>query len=442
MTVIDVESYVVTDPFFGAAYIDLDEERLEPSPHRFVHGGFGGTDTRFALYFPPAESYEGRMFQTLEGGHGGHEVVFGGGMLGKMFGRIALSERLGGYMVESNQGHIGDDVDPKAGGDPSLHGHRASAEAGRLSKHVAAQVYGKAPHHSYVWGGSGGGRRSPLCLENAPDVWQGAMPSTSGGEIAPPGNNQRVRSGGIMGFSTMFNVQRVLGPKLRDVVEATTPGGSGNPFATLDTHQREELVSLYRQGYPRGNESMIGEPMGQIWLWTAMADALIADQPEYFSNFWTRPGDVGHDHPALVTGDVLDANVAVTRLLSARDLNESPEFAGPEYQTIRMLAAIMGTSAGDYDSPYAIELGGLGSGYRLGTGVKVLTGAAAGRQLYCTGFAGDVFSCDGSGEANLARFGGVEPGDQVHVDNRAFLAFCYYARHHVLDDPQFDALSL
>ena len=106
-------------------------------------------------------------------------------------------------------GPKGDDFDPKAGQDPTLYGHRASAESARLSKHVAAQVYGRAPHHSYVWGGSGGGRRSPLCLENAPGVWDGCMPSTSGGEIAPPGNTQRVKAGSIMSFGQMFNVQRL-----------------------------------------------------------------------------------------------------------------------------------------------------------------------------------------------------------------------------------------
>src|SRR5690606_41379243 len=115
---------------------------------------------------------------------------FGGGMLGQMFQRIALSERLGAYMVESNQGHIGDNVDPRAGEDPGLYGWRASAESARFSKFVAAQVYGKAPHHAYIYGGSGGGRRSPMCLENAPDVYDGCMPSTSGGEIAEPGNNR------------------------------------------------------------------------------------------------------------------------------------------------------------------------------------------------------------------------------------------------------------
>ena len=36
---------------------------------------------------------------------------------------------------------------------------------------------------------------------------------------------------------------------------------------------------------------------------------------------------------------------------------------------------------------------------------------------------------------------GVKPGDEVHIDNRRFLAFCYFARHHLMEDPQFDSLS-
>ncbi|MDT7551338.1 MAG: hypothetical protein QOE84_3732 [Actinomycetota bacterium] len=441
-TALDAASYVVTDPFFGAPYIDADEERERPSPHRFVHGGFEGTDTRFAFYFPPAPSYQGRMFQPLEGGHGGNEVTFGGGMLGEMFQRIKLSESLGGYMVESNQGHIGDDFDAKAGPDPSLYGHRASAEAARFSKHVAAQVYGSPPDYSYVWGGSGGGRRSPLCLENAPGVWQGAMPMTSGGEIAEPGNNRSVRTGGITGFGQMFNVQRLLGDRLHDVVDAMAPGGSGDPFHTLDLHQREELALLYRLGYPRGNESMIAEPMGQMWLWTAMAETMVEEDSDYFSSFWTVPGYIGHDEPERVAGDVLNETVRVRRVITARDLSTDPAFSGPEFQTIRFMASMMGTSDVAYDMPYAIEVEGLGAGYRKGAGVRVLTGDAAGRQLYATGVVGDVFACDGRGEANLKRFTGVSVGDEVQVDNRDFLAFCYIARHHLLDDPCYDSLRV
>lgn len=442
-TTISADGYQVTDGYFGQAYIDQDEIKQRPSPHRFIHGGFEGTATRFAFYFPATSSYRGRMFQPLEGANGGNEVAFGGGMLGEMFQRIALSERMGGYMVESNQGHIGDDVDPKAGEDPGLYGWRASAEAARFSKFIARQIYGHAPQYCYVWGGSGGGRRSPLCLENAPDVWQGCMPSTSGGEIAEPGNNNKVRSGGPIGFGQMFNVQRLLGrTKLLEVVDAMAPGGSGNPFNTLSTHQREELARLYRIGFPRGNESMILEPMGQIWLWSSLAESLVADDPSYFSDFWSKEGYVGHDMPEAVDSDLINTTATVKRIVTGRDLNEQAEFSGPQYQTMRIFAAMIGGAGPAYDMPYAIELEGLDSGYRLGAGVKIISGEAAGRQLYTTGIADNIFACDGQGDANLLRFTGVKPGDKVHVDNRHFLAFCYYARHHAIDEQQFESLTL
>jgi hypothetical protein len=440
---LESDSYVVTDGFFGRPYIEVDEERDRPSPHRFVQGGFDGTATRFAFYFPPKEHYQGRMFQPLEGGNGGHVVTFGGGYLGEMFQTISLIARLGGYLVESNQGHIGDDYDPKAGLDPTIYGHRATAEVARFSKHVAGQVYGGPPHHSYVYGGSGGGRRSPLCLENAPGVWDGCLPSASGGEIGEHGNTKRIKTSSTMGFGTLFNVQRLLGyQKILALADRTAPGGSGNPFEGLTTHEREELALLYRQGFPRGNEFMISQPMGQIWLWSSLADALVADDPSYFENFWTKPGYVGHDQPELVMGDLIDQRCTVTRVLSARELNELPEFAGPEHHTMRVLSAIMGTGADAYDLPFAIEVDGLEGGYRLGSGVRVVSGKAAGRQLYATGVAGNVFACDGHGDANVLRFADVLVGDEVHCDNRSFLAYCYYARHHLLDEPQFDSLLL
>src|SRR6202034_3423539 len=143
------------------------------------------------FYFPPQEHYEGRMFQPLEGAHAGHEDAFGG-LMGEMLGGLPLTIRLGGYMVESNMGHIGDDIDPKGGDDPTLYGHRAAAEVARFSKHIAAQVYGQAPHHSYVWGGSGGGRRSTWCLENAPDAWDGALPFVGGGPIVEHGSTEKI----------------------------------------------------------------------------------------------------------------------------------------------------------------------------------------------------------------------------------------------------------
>ncbi|HEY8385407.1 MAG TPA: hypothetical protein VIK82_04230, partial [Porticoccaceae bacterium] len=53
------------DKLFQQPYVDVDEWRDEPVRHRYVHGGFEGTETRFSLYMPPAEQYEGRFFQYI-----------------------------------------------------------------------------------------------------------------------------------------------------------------------------------------------------------------------------------------------------------------------------------------------------------------------------------------------------------------------------------------
>lgn len=52
------------DPVYNQPYIEVNELRKEPVPHRYVHGGFAGTDARFSFYFPPAERYEGRLFHN------------------------------------------------------------------------------------------------------------------------------------------------------------------------------------------------------------------------------------------------------------------------------------------------------------------------------------------------------------------------------------------
>jgi hypothetical protein len=39
----------VSDPYFGPPFVDLDEWRESPRRHRYVHGGFEGTETRFSV---------------------------------------------------------------------------------------------------------------------------------------------------------------------------------------------------------------------------------------------------------------------------------------------------------------------------------------------------------------------------------------------------------
>jgi len=136
---------------------------------RYVHGGFEGTHTLFSFYFPPAEQYRGRFVQYQAGGSGGHETL----LPFEAWTFPVAFDDLGCYLLESNQGHY-----PNEGmgfaDDWELSG--ASAHCALYAKELAAEVYGEPPHHGYVFGGSGGGSRSIYCLENRPEVYDGASP--------------------------------------------------------------------------------------------------------------------------------------------------------------------------------------------------------------------------------------------------------------------------
>lgn len=64
-----------------------------------------------------------------------------------------MYEDLGGYLVESNQGHF-----PKEG--TGFANNWELFDASAESAIFAKEIYGTEPHHGYVWGGSGGGARS------------------------------------------------------------------------------------------------------------------------------------------------------------------------------------------------------------------------------------------------------------------------------------------
>src|SRR5688500_8109683 len=59
------KDFILKDTFFKEPYIDIDEWRNLPIRHRYVHGGFKSTNTRFSFYFPPKEKYQGRFFQYI-----------------------------------------------------------------------------------------------------------------------------------------------------------------------------------------------------------------------------------------------------------------------------------------------------------------------------------------------------------------------------------------
>jgi hypothetical protein len=231
----------------------------------------------------------------------------------------------------------------------------------------------------------------------------------------------------------MFNVQMMLGDKLAGVVDAVDPGGSGQPFEGLDFLQRQALMDLYKSGFPRGVEWMIGFPAGQVGLWAWSAEQWYADDPEYYEDFWTKPGYLGHDLPQALEHLVIrDATVTVRQVVRAGELRDLPDDA-PE-----LMAPLVSMGRHLYPRNFAlgIYLDGMPAGYRQGASLRIATGKAAGRQLWCTSVGGELMICDGIGVAGNLRFEDVEPGDQIVVDNRRYIAYCNRYRHVTNpDDP-------
>jgi hypothetical protein len=402
------EGYEPRDPFFGTPYIDIDEQRDAPVSHRYVHGGFADTSTRFSLYFP--DTYDGRFFHFLDGGYGGNEntVVAQGGI----FGSLSFAASRGGYFVESNQGHIGAELCPKAGADATVYAYRANAEVARFSRQLALAVYGRVPDHGYVFGGSGGGHRTLCAMEfvEESDVWDAGVASVIG-------SADTFRS-----YSVMNNTRRLLGDRFASVVDAVEPGGSGDPFQHLDTEARQALSDLYATGFPRGAERSVPDGVNAgIALWTWNADSIIAREHEYFDAFWSEPGHAGAD--GVLDASIIDVKATVDKVLTPADAAAYP-FTG--FGRIFTLAPA--------DKKIAIVLNGEPIAGIEGSRITIRSGAAAGRSLYATTSADGAIVGSSIGEAQTLLFDGVEPGDEVSVDNRDFLAYCYYYRHHATAD--------
>ena len=115
---------------------------------------------------------------------------------------------------------------------------------------------------------------------------------------------------------------RVLGDALARVVDATAPGGSGDPFAGLTAEQRVALATLYKLGFPRGAEDQI-HPV-TIAL-NGVVPGLRDLDPGYFDDFWTEPGYAGttesvrasriqreHTLVRLLTAGEIAGNAAIT----------------------------------------------------------------------------------------------------------------------------------
>lgn len=407
---------VAQDSLFSEPYIDVDEWRDAPVRHRYVHGGFKGTDTRFSFYFPPKEQYQGRFFQHITPVPDSENLAQG--MPAGPYNKIGSSIASGAYFVETNGGGA---IDLTRGSmalaDPTITAYRANAAAAQYSRTVAMQMYGGKRPYGYAYGGSGGGYRTIGSIENTTDVWDGVVPYVIGSTMAIPNM-----------FTVRMQALRVLRDKFPQIIDAMEPGGSGDPYAGLTTHEASVLREVERMGFPM--ESWFGYKTMGLHGFAALYGGVAMADPAYFKDFWTKPGYLGFDHPELFTKDRIQFKTTVAAPITAAEaarlrLSTDPfeqqdrggvdtAYKGPPEQANR----IVGFRLTQAPPPV----------YFLGGEVVVGGGAAKDKRLMALNLAGDVVML---GVVDPSVAAQVRAGDEITIDNSNFLAMETYHRHQV-----------
>ena len=415
------------DPLFTEPYIDIDEWRDAPVRHRYVHGGFKGTETRFSFYFPPKDQYEGRFFQHITPVPISENLAQAEPVGAK--NKIAFSIASGAYYVESNGGGALDLGKSKGVVDSDISAFRANAAVARYSRVVVEKIYktDKRPY-GYAYGGSGGAYRTIGGMESTTGVWDGAVPYVPGSTMAIPNM-----------FTVRIQAMRILGDKLADVVDAVEPGGSGDPYAGLNAEETRALREITRMGFP--TPSWFGYKTMGVHGFASLYQGILAVDPTYSTDFWTKPGYLGHDRPEIFAGARMQHETTIAGAITALEAaklglntdagrekakddagrtkdkgNVDEAFKALQGDEGQRVVAFRVSEAPPADIPF------------LGGDLFVTSGKEAGKRVNIARIVGDIVVL-GVADADIVKE--LAPGDEVRVDNSNFLAMESYHRHQV-----------
>lgn len=397
------ETVGIDDAHFQRPYVDIDEWRDAPVRHRYVHGGFHGTDTRFSLYFPPEGQYQGRFFQHItpvpDNEHLAQRPAVG------EESKLGFALASGAYFIETNGGGTEGEMTP----------YRANAAVAQYSRMIAADVYGRTHRPwGYAYGGSGGGYRTIGSIENTTGVWDGVVPYVIGTPVALPNV-----------FTVRMHAMRVLGDKLDQVVDALEPGGSGDPYAGLDEEEAAALREVTRMGFPM--PSWFGHRTMGIHGFAALYQGMVGANPGYFEDFWKVPGYLGATPPASLLAARLQHSTGVAAAITLAD--------GVA------LGLVQAEADGGVDNAFKAQADQRDErivtfrlqdipavqGF-LGGDLVIEDGPLAGKRLFVTGIQDDI-ALLGDNPAELVA--GLTAGTRVRLDNSNFLAAQTYHRHQV-----------
>jgi hypothetical protein len=405
------------DSVLKEPYVDVDEWRDKPVRHRYVHGGFKGTEARFSVYLPPKEQYQGRFFQHVTPTPINEKEGTTGAGTGDQVGFAFAS---GGYFLITNEGGMA-----SMRTDPTLGAYRVNAAAARYSRVLAARMYGPRRTYGYAYGGSGGAFRTIGGIENTTGVWDGVVPYVVGSPQAIPNV-----------FTARLLALRTLEGEFPAIVDAIEPGGSGDMYAGLNNDQREVLAEVTRLGFPV--QSWFNYKAIGMGAFSILFDRMVQKDPAYFGDFWTVPGYAGANPSESLRKARVQHRTAIKRLIGGDEANKVERGAIGQTQG--------GASRGGVDTAWQ-QLQGLPAGFELESvpagdlqmaTVVIRTGEAAGASFPLRKVAGNnvfvgsstaLMMAGGPGTSDALKR--VKPGHEVQIDNSNFVAAEYYHRHQV-----------
>lgn len=406
------------DPVFNEPYVDVDEWRDTPVRHRYVHGGFKGTDARFVFHFPEEAQYQGRFFHYVSPVPVSETEV----LHGFVGGIVPFCMSSGAYAVGTNQGGVGATARPGEPIDPTIAAYRVSAAAANYSRVLAAEMYGAHRPYGYVFGGSGGAFRTIGGFENT-DAWDGAVPFVMGTPMHIPNV-----------FTIRAHATRLLRNRIPQIVDAIEAGGGGDMYAGLDAEERAALQEATRMGLPP--RAWWFEQQGYMGLgaFTILFRSVKRADPSYFQDFWNLPGYLGANPPPSLVRDRVQHATKVVRVVMS-DQAAAAGLPMADYGPLvdadtawRHLERQMGGVV-----PVALELQDPPTGGDLRmAAIVVKSGASAGKELQLNGMHGRFAKLGVSplaGAPSAAE--SMKPGDEVLIDNSDFLAAQTYHRHQV-----------
>ena len=406
--------FVCQDTLFKDPFVDIDETRKDPLPHRYIHGGFAD-GTRFSFYFPiKKEDFTGRFFQYITPFP--DSEVSAQAFPGE-YSMIGFSIYNGAYFVETNEGGQIDFSNPTAK-PADIGAYRANAACAQFSRHIAQLIYDCDRPYGYCFGGSGGAYRTTGSMESTEGVWDGACPYVLGSPQAIPNV-----------FAVRMLALRVLEDKMGGIVDALLPGGSGDPYAGLTAEEAQIFQETTRMGFPA--KAWYGYKQMTAHGFRVLYKSVVAADPTYFSNdFWNVPGYAGYEAaPSLLKARV--QKVGVIKRIVYQEEGEAMGIAEPLNDGERGSAELAWKSIGSDipNKPAGYELDFDIPKVGMGCDMIMLSGKAKGQV-----FSINLVSGKGVGlgaENALPNIAKIEVGDTVQIDNSNFLAVQYYYRHQV-----------